>query len=71
MDFFPKNQFLVIDGSALNEHPAHQIVRIEQFLNLDLELDSDSFIKVPERGVFCLKGTEGKPCCANSSKVRL
>ena len=47
-----------------------QTVRIEKFLDLDLELDQSSFIKVPERGVFCLKGTGGKPCCANSSKGR-
>ena len=28
----------------------------------------DNFIRVPERGVMCLKGEHGYPCCANKDK---
>ena len=54
--YFPKNQFLVIDGSALNEHPAGQVMRLERFLELEMQITKNNFIKVPERGVMCLKG---------------
>ena len=54
--YFPKNQFLVIDGSALNEHPAEQVIRLERFLELEMQITKNNFIKVPERGVMCLKG---------------
>ena len=56
LQHFPKNQFLVIDGSALNEHPAGQVMRLERFLGLEMQITKNNFIKVPERGVMCLKG---------------
>jgi len=68
--YFPKNQFLVIDGSALNEHPAEQVIRLERFLELEMQITKNNFIKVPERGVMCLKGEGGQPCCANKDKGR-
>ena len=55
-EYFPRGQFLVIDGSALNEHPAGQVIRLERFLELEMQITKNNFISVPERGVMCLKG---------------
>jgi len=60
--FFNKDQILVVDGSRISSNPAVELVRIQQFLGLDIEIDAANFVYNEERGFFCFRQTKQSSC---------
>ena len=58
-----EDRIIAIDGSMLNVDPAGQLERIQDFFGLSKELTYKSFIFHQNRGILCLQGSNGLPCC--------
>lgn len=63
-----KENFLTIDGSTLNAQPGKEMIKIQNFLGLEVQVDEDSFVYNPEREFYCLKSAAEN--CINSNKGR-
>ena len=50
LKLFPQNNFLVIDGSRLNDQPAEQVIKVEEFLGLENEINHSTFLFHVDRG---------------------
>ena len=55
LQFFKKNQLLIVDGSKISTNPAVELIRIQKFLNLEIEIDERNFVYNDERGFYCFK----------------
>ena len=55
LQFFKKNQLLIVDGSKISTNPAIELIRIQKFLNLEIEIDERNFVYNDERGFYCFK----------------
>jgi len=67
---FSRDNILVLDGNLLNSQPAEQVIKTEKFLGIDLDVNRDSFLFHVERGIICLRGPDGLPCCSGGNKGR-
>lgn len=65
-----EDRIIAIDGSMLNVDPAGQLERIQDFFGLTKELTYKSFIFHQNRGILCLQGSNGLPCCPSIDKGR-
>ena len=62
--FFGKN-LLLVDGTGILKNPALEIIKIQKFLGLDVQVNEDYFVFDEERDFYCLKNR-----CMKSSKGR-
>lgn len=60
---------LIVDGSKISTNPAAEIIRIQQFLSLDIEIDEKNFVYNNERGFYCFKEAK-QSSCLGSGKGR-
>lgn len=62
--FFGKN-LLLVDGTGILKNPALEIIKIQKFLGVDVQVNEDYFVFDEERDFYCLKNR-----CMKSSKGR-
>ena len=55
LKWFPKNQFLIIDGDNLKLNPVEELSRVENFLNISHHFSSDMFSFDHESSSYYLK----------------
>jgi len=54
--YFPREQFLFINGERFRHEPNVEIDKVQTFLNLDLIIKKSHFVLNEQRGVYCIKG---------------
>ncbi|XP_071489437.1 heparan sulfate glucosamine 3-O-sulfotransferase 6-like [Diadema antillarum] len=55
LQHFPMPQFHFINGNDLIKHPARQLVKLQQFLNIDVIINEDYFVFNKTKGFYCMK----------------
>lgn len=63
--FFGPRQLMLVDGTNIVKNPADEIVKIQKFLNVDVQVDHNYFVYNPEKQFYCLRTR-----CMKSSKGR-
>uniref|UniRef100_A0A914EKF3 Sulfotransferase domain-containing protein n=1 Tax=Acrobeloides nanus TaxID=290746 RepID=A0A914EKF3_9BILA len=70
LEYFPRKQFLFIDGERLITDPATEIRKAEKFLGLTPTIKSTNFVKDPVKGFPCVKRFDATIHCLGKSKGR-
>ena len=63
--FFGPNQLMLVDGTNIVKNPADEIIKIQKFLNVGVEVDHSYFVYNPDKQFYCLRTR-----CMKSSKGR-
>ena len=72
LPYFPLKQFLFLNGENLVHNPAKELIKMQEFLGLDVVIDETYFYFNKTKGFPCLKKGESKqdPKCLGESKGR-
>ena len=74
MNYFPKEQFLFIDGEGLIRNPYNELKKLESFLKLRSFFKENYFIYSEKKGFYCIKrdlnSIDKNITCMNASKGR-
>jgi hypothetical protein len=74
LDYFPKEQFLFIDGEGFITNPFKEVKKIEKFLNLKSFFTKEHFAFNSKKGFYCiikdLNSKDKKRRCMGLSKGR-
>lgn len=63
--FFGPSQLMLVDGTNIVKNPAEEIIKIQKFLQIPVEVDHSYFVYNKEKQFYCLKNR-----CMKSSKGR-
>ena len=72
LKYFPRSQFLFINGDDLVKNPAPELIKVQKFLNIDTIVDDSYFIYNASKGFYCVKksavveGSEEVKCLGDS-----
>lgn len=66
LDWFPREQFLFLNGENLVINPVEELRKVEDFLGLEHKIRSDNFYLNETRGFFCMRNETGEKCLAPS-----
>ena len=67
LQYFKREQFLILDSSELKTNPAKAVRKVEQFLGLGHYVTPDMFVLNKEKGFYCIQSdltTNGMACYA-------
>ena len=72
LQYFPKDQILIVSGDQLITDPVKEVTRVERFLNVPSYFKHDMFYFNETKGFYCWKRANGKSQirCLGSSKGR-
>ena len=72
LQYFPKDQFLLLDGDSLIENPYIEVKKTEKFLNLRPYIQKEHFLFDESKGFYCMnKNLDGKTIeCLKENKGR-
>lgn len=70
--FFPRSQFLFINGDEMIKNPVPQLIKLQEFLKIDTVIDEKYFIFNSTKGFYCVKkGVEDTEAnCLGDTKGR-
>jgi hypothetical protein len=54
LKYFPKKQFLFLNGENFIKNPYDEVIKIENFLNLKKFIEKKHFVFGKNKGYFCL-----------------
>ncbi|XP_052010595.1 heparan sulfate glucosamine 3-O-sulfotransferase 1 [Xyrauchen texanus] len=66
---FPRDRLHLVDGDALIRDPLPEMKKVEEFLQLDPQINASNFYFNKTKGFFCLRDG-GRERCLHSSKGR-
>ncbi|KAI4878617.1 hypothetical protein NFI96_024184 [Prochilodus magdalenae] len=66
LEFFPVQQFHVVDGDRLISDPLPELRQVERFLNLTPGINRDNLYFNSTRGFYCLRLSRFRKCLAGS-----
>lgn len=61
--YFPRKQFLVIDGNEIKVSPASALRKVQDFIGADHHLTDDNFMKQEDTGLYCIRRTRDSEQC--------
>jgi hypothetical protein len=72
LKYFPKEQFLIVNGENFIKNPYEEVKKAEKFLNLKPYIQKDHFIYDKKKGFFCMnkKQQKNKTECMGLDKGR-
>jgi hypothetical protein len=72
LKYFPKEQFLIVNGENFIKNPYEEVKKAEKFLNLKPYIQKDHFIYDKNKGFFCMnkKQEKNKTECMGLDKGR-
>lgn len=72
LKFFPRENFHFVNGEGLLENPAHELSKVENFLNLSNVINAEHFFYNHTKGFPCLKKwrKSSRPRCLGKTKGR-
>lgn len=71
LNVFPKEQIFVVDGDGFISNPLKEVVKVEQFLNIESFFKEDMFVFNKEKGFYCWREHEDQEEeCLGDSKGR-
>jgi len=70
LQYFDKDQFLIVDGDRFKEDQVSVLNEVESFLGVEHEISKDKFVYNEERGLSCVKTPTGEQACLSEGKGR-
>ena len=72
LKYFPKKQFLIVNGENFIKNPYEEVKKAEKFLNLKPHIEKSHFIYDKKKGFFCMNKNKekNKTECMGADKGR-
>ncbi len=71
LQYFPLEQFLIIDTQDLIDNPLGVTTQVEKFLDLQRKITEDNFVLNKTKGFYCFrKDARSQTICMNEAKGR-
>ena len=72
LEYFPKKQFLIVNGENFIKNPYEEVKKAEKFLNLKPYIEKSHFIYDKKKGFFCMNKNQekNKTECMGADKGR-
>ncbi|XP_065065873.1 heparan sulfate glucosamine 3-O-sulfotransferase 5-like [Rhopilema esculentum] len=55
LKYFPMRQIHIVNGDDLIKHPGEEVIKVQKFLNLDVEITKQDFFFSKKKKFYCLK----------------
>jgi len=62
--YFPKKQFLVIDGNEIKVSPASALRKVQDFVGAEHHLTDSNFVLQHDTGLYCIRRTTDSEVCS-------